>query len=172
MRIAILGNSGSGKSTLAAWLSARSGAAQLDLDSVAWVPGEIAVARPADHALADVQSFCSSNGQWVVEGCYTRLIERALLLKPLLLFLNPGVDCCVANCQARPWEPHKYRSKQEQDERLGYLLTWVREYYCRDDEMSLVAHRSCFDSYTGRKQEVTDSLRLDPPLPEPLSWLN
>ena len=171
MRIAILGNSGSGKSTLAAWLSARSGAAQLDLDSVAWVPGEIAVARPAEHALADVKSFCSSNGQWVVEGCYTSLIEQALLLRPLLLFLNPGVGHCLANCQARPWEPHKYRSKHEQDERLGYLLAWVREYYSRDGEMSLGAHRSCFDSYTGRKQEVTDVLGLDPPSPLALRWL-
>jgi adenylate kinase family enzyme len=172
MRIAILGNSGSGKSTLAAWLSARSGAALLDLDSVAWVPGEIAVARPTEHALADVQSFCSSNGQWVVEGCYASLIERALLLRPLLLFLNPGVDHCIANCQARPWEPHKYRSKQEQDERLEYLLAWVREYYYRDGENSFIAHRSCFDSYTGRKQEVTDVPRLDPPSPVALRWLN
>jgi adenylate kinase family enzyme len=172
MRIAILGNSGSGKSTLAAWLSARSGAAQLDLDSVAWVPGEIAVARRAELALADVQSFCSSNAQWIVEGCYTSLVKRALLLEPLLLFLNPGVDHCMANCQARPWEPHKYRSKQEQDERLGYLLAWVREYYYRDGEMSLVAHRSCFDSYPGRKQEVTDVPHLDPPSPAALRWLN
>jgi adenylate kinase family enzyme len=80
MRIAILGNSGSGKSTLAAWLSSRSGAVQLDLDSVAWVPGKIAVARPAEDALADVQSFCSSNSHWIVEGCYTSLIEQRCYL--------------------------------------------------------------------------------------------
>src|SRR5262249_13796448 len=168
----ILGNSGSGKSTLAAWLSARSGAAKVDLDTVAWLRGEIAVARPPEHALADVKSFCSSNGQWVVEGCYTSLIEQALSLKPLLLFLNPGLDHCVANCQARPREPHKYRSMHEQDERLGHLLAWVREYYSRDGETSLMAHRSCFDSYTGRKQEATDVPRLDPPSPLVLRWLN
>lgn len=39
MRIAILGNSGSGKSTVARWLAEHSGAALLDLDSVAWEPG-------------------------------------------------------------------------------------------------------------------------------------
>jgi adenylate kinase family enzyme len=172
MRIAILGNSGSGKTTLAAWLSTRSGAPQLDLDSVAWVPGKFAVARPAECALADVQSFCSSNDRWVVEGCYTTLINQALLLKPLLLFLNPGVDQCMANCQARPWEPHKYRSKQEQDDRLEYLLAWVREYYSRDGEMSLMAHRTCFDCYTGRKQEVTDVPCLDLPSSLALMWLN
>jgi adenylate kinase family enzyme len=172
MRIAILGNSGSGKSTLAAWLSARSGAAQLDLDTVAWVPGKIAVARTPEHALADVQSFCSNNNHWVVEGCYTSLIERVLLLRPLLLFLNPGADRCIANCQSRPWEPHKYASEQEQDQRIEGLLAWVREYYSRADEMSLVAHRSCFDSYDGRKEEVTDVLSLDTPSPLALRWLN
>ena len=172
MRIAILGNSASGKSTLAAWLSARSGAAQLDLDSVAWVRGKIAVACPAEDALADVQSFCSSNRQWVVEGCYTSLIERALLFRPLLLFLNPGVEHCIANCQARPWEQHKYPSKQDQDKRLGYLLAWVRDYYSREGEMSLLAHRACFDSYIGQKQEVTDIPSLDPPSPLALRWLN
>jgi adenylate kinase family enzyme len=172
VRIAILGNSGSGKSTLAAWLAARLGAAQLDLDSVAWVPGKIAVARPAEQALKDVQSFCTSCDQWVVEGCYAGLIERSLQLKPLLLFLNPGVESCIANCQARPWEPHKYRTRQEQDERLAFLLAWVREYYSRDGEMSLVAHRSCFDSYTGQKQEVTEVPCLEPPSPVALEWLS
>ncbi len=41
MRIAILGNSGSGKSTLARRLAAEAFAAVLDLDTVAWEPGEI-----------------------------------------------------------------------------------------------------------------------------------
>ena len=172
MRAAILGNSGSGKSTVARWLAAQSGAAQLDLDSVAWVTGEIALARPALEAQADVRTFCSSRDQWVVEGCYASLIEQAMLFKPLLLFLNPGVDRCIANCQARPWEPHKYRSKQEQDERLGFLLVWVRDYYSRDGDMCLAAHRSCFASYAGRKQEVTEVPLLDPPAAMALAWLN
>jgi hypothetical protein len=136
------------------------------------VPGEVAVARPAKDALADVQSFCSSHGQWVVEGCYTSLIEQALLLKPLLLFLNPGIDHCVANCQARPWEPHKYRSKQEQEARLAYLLSGVREYHSRDGEMSLAAHRACFATYTGQKQEVSEVPNLDPPSALAPRWLD
>jgi adenylate kinase family enzyme len=172
MRVAILGNSGSGKSTVATWLAARSGAARLALDMVAWVPGEIAVARAASQAQADVRTFCSNHDQWVVEGCYTSLIQQAMAFKPLLLFLNPGVDHCIANCQARPWEPHKYRSKQEQDERLDLLLAWVREYYSRDGDMSLVAHRATFASYSGPKQEVTDVPGLDPPSAVALGWLN
>jgi hypothetical protein len=99
------------------------------------------------------------------------LIGEALTYKPVLLFLNPGVERCLANCQVRPWEPHKYRTQQEQDERLAYLLKWVREYYGRDGEMSLLEHRFCFDSYSGPKQEVFDLPILDPPSAQALKWL-
>lgn len=171
MRVAILGNAGSGKSTLAAWLAARRGAALLDLDVVAWLPDEPGVPCPPEQARAAVRSFCASHDSWVVEGCYTGLIQQALLLKPLFLFLHPGVDRCVANCRARPWEPHKYRSMQEQDERLDSLLAWVRSYYVREDEMSLLMHKSCFVAYAGRKEEVSEVPRLEPPTVSALSWL-
>jgi putative acetyltransferase len=50
MRVAILGNSGSGKSTLARQLTDQHGLAVLDLDTIAWVPGKIAVPRPRREA--------------------------------------------------------------------------------------------------------------------------
>jgi adenylate kinase family enzyme len=171
-RVAILGNSGAGKSTVARWLSARAGAPHLELDSVAWTPGEIAVARAADDALADVRTFCARHNHWVAEGCYASLVAAALEREPLLLFLNPGLEQCLANCRARPWEPHKYRSRQEQDERLAFLLAWVREYYTRDGDMSLLAHRECFGAYRGPKQEVSLIPRLDPVDATVLRWLS
>jgi len=155
--IAILGNSGSGKSTLARSLASRLDAAQLDLDTIAWEPGKIAVARPADLAASDVRAFCSRE-RWVVEGCYASLINVALEFSPFLVFLNPGEAQCLENCRARPWESHKYASKQEQDERLEFLLSWVREYYSRDGDMSLAGHRACFDAYSGRKVELTSQV--------------
>jgi len=125
MRIAILGNSGSGKSTLAQWLAERAGAALLDLDTVAWEPGQIGVSRLDHLASADVQSFCSAQGSWIVEGCYANLMRVALHFDPRFVFLNPGKERCIANCRARPWEPHKYSSKEQQDERLSFLLSSV-----------------------------------------------
>jgi adenylate kinase family enzyme len=171
MRVAILGNSGSGKSTLARWLADRAGAAVLDLDTVAWEPGQVAVPRRPDLARDDVLAFCRSNPAWVVEGCYASLIGHALTLSPRLVFLNPGVDACVANCRARPWEPHKYRSKQEQDEKLAFLISWVREYYARDGDMSLVGHRDCFSGYAGSKLELARLPSFDPPGPELMDFL-
>ncbi|HVZ38019.1 MAG TPA: shikimate kinase [Candidatus Kapabacteria bacterium] len=171
MRIAILGNSGSGKSTLARWLAAHTGAALLDLDSVAWEPGQIAVPRPPDVASADVRAFCSGHERWVVEGCYAGLIGVALEYSPRLLFLNPGEAQCIANCRSRPWEEHKYVSREEQDARLGFLLRWVGEYYTRSGDMSLTGHRSCFAAYTGPKEELSAQPALEPPSAEILAWL-
>jgi adenylate kinase family enzyme len=155
MRLAILGNSGSGKSTLAQWLSRASGAALLDLDTVAWEPGQLAVPRDPAAARADVEAFCTTHASWVIEGCYASLVEAALPYRPYLVLLNPGEAQCLANCRARPWEPHKYASREEQDERLAFLLDWVSGYYTRDGELSLAGHRACFDAYDGPKVELT-----------------
>ena len=151
MRIAIIGNSGSGKSTLAREIVATHSIVSLDLDTVAWEPGKIAVARPADAAAMDVRAFCSAHESWVVEGCYAALVFQTFEQSPILLFIDPGVDACLENCRRRPWEPHKYASKTEQDENLEFLLSWVREYYSREGELSLSAHQSLFESYRGPK---------------------
>ncbi len=172
MRIAIIGNSGSGKSTLARWLAAKSGAPLLDLDTVAWVPGRIAVPRAPADAENEVRSFCSGSKKWVVEGCYANLVNAALAFSPRLLFLNPGEEQCLANCRARPWEPHKYDSKDEQDTHLPFLLSWVGEYYRRVGEMSLAGHVSCFASYVGLKCELRTLPVLTPPSPEVLTWID
>jgi adenylate kinase family enzyme len=167
MRVAILGNSGSGKSTLAAALAAAGGVPCLDLDTIAWEPGETAVPRDDELARADVRVFCRRNPHWVVEGCYATLIEAALECAPTLLFLNPGLDACLANCRSRPWEPHKYASQKEQDANLKFLLSWVADYYTRTGPLSLAAHASCFQSYAGPKRELQslpDIRNLEPEL--------
>ena len=162
-RFAILGNSGSGKSTLAGWLAREMDLSALDLDSVAWEPTQQAMQRSDAAAGADVAVFCSSNPRWVVEGCYANLIERTFAFEPSLVFLNPGPEACLENCRRRPWEPHKYSSKTEQDAKLEFLLSWVAEYYTRDGPLSMKAHRRCFDAYRGRKVELRTLPLLDPP---------
>ncbi|MGD8324336.1 MAG: hypothetical protein PVF50_08210 [Gammaproteobacteria bacterium] len=59
-----------------------------------------------------------------------------------------------SNCRSRPWEPHKYRSREEQDEKLSFLVQWVTEYYTRDGDMSLSAHRELYEAYTGAKRWI------------------
>lgn len=171
LRIAILGNSGSGKTTLARWLGDRASVPVLDLDTVAWEPDRIAVARAPEAAEEDVRRFCRGTSSWVVEGCYANLVEAALAFRPRLLLLDPGEARCIAHCRSRPWEPHKYASKAEQDERLESLLDWVRDYYVRDGPMSRAGHLRCFDAYDGPKEHAKEVPELGTFSAEAARWL-
>lgn len=155
MRIALFGNSGSGKTTLARILRETHSLPMLDLDTVAWEPGQIAVPRAPEAAISDVRSFCSANEQWIVEGCYGTLIESTLKFRPVLVFLDPGEEQCLQNCRQRPFEPHKYATPEAQDSMLQPLLTWVSDYYRRDGEMSHRGHLQCFEQYAGSKVRLT-----------------
>lgn len=156
MQTAILGNAGSGKSTLARAIAARAGVPVLDLDTIFWRRDQIAVPRPHDEVLADLARYCAQHAEWVIEGCYGTLVEATFAHTPRLILLHPGVDACVANCRARPWEPGKYKSKDEQDSYLEMLLAWVAAYYERDGDMSLKGHLALFDSYGGPKELLTE----------------
>lgn len=153
-RVLILGNSGSGKTTLAAQLAAASGAPVLDLDTLVWVPGRIAEMRPPEDVRRDLREFCARRDSWIIEGCYGDLAEVVLDGRAELIFLHPGEEACVEHCRRRSWEPHKYASQQEQDERLGFLLGWVRDYYHRDGPMSLRGHQGIYDRYAGPKRQL------------------
>ena len=152
----IIGNSGSGKSTLAHTLAQPLNIPTLDLDTIAWEPGRIAVPRTDNVANAELDQFCSTQPQWIVEGCYGRLAQRALDWTPELIFVNPGEEVCIRNCRSRPWEPHKYPSKALQDSKLDFLLAWVSDYYRRDDDTSFARHRAIFETYSGRKREIME----------------
>jgi adenylate kinase family enzyme len=171
MRLAILGNSGSGKSSLARAVASATGAPVLDLDSVAWEPGSAAVLRPPGEAASAVRNSCRSTDEWIVEGCYANLIAVALEFNPKLVFLNPGREVCQANCRARPWEPHKFSNPEEQQAALGYLLSWVAEYYTRQGDLSLEGHLECFSAYTGPKLELRSPPTLSPVETRLLAWL-
>src|SRR5262245_22751724 len=167
MKVLVFGNSGSGKSTYARALAAREGLAHLDSDSIVWGIGDaasvkklqetkIAVQRPDEAVAASLRSFIDSHAAWVIEGCYGELIRAASAHCTQLVFLNPGIDACVANNLKRPWEPHKYASLDLQNSMLDQLQKWVTEYYQRTDAYSYRVHREIFDAFTGPKVEYCD----------------
>lgn len=172
MRVAILGNSGSGKSTLARWLATQGDAALLDMDTVAWLPGDATQRRPLAEAAGELRAFCETHPHWVVEGCYAGLIEVALAYQPTLIFLNPGTSACEAHCRARPWEPHKYPTREAQDANLAPLLAWVRDYTQRDGELSLAGHRAVFEAYQGPRLEWVKPVVYEPPQADLLDLLS
>lgn len=154
MKRILLGNAGAGKSTLSRKLMAQHPAARLSLDEVAFSGG--IERRPLEDSIADVRHFIAQHESWIIEGCYADIIEAVLDRCDELLFLNPGVEACVRHCRARPWEPEKFSSKEEQDQNLDNLIEWVRSYDSRTDEYGLQRHRALFDAFRGTKRELTD----------------
>lgn len=151
MRLVIIGNSGAGKSHHARAVSAEHHLEHLDLDTLVWEPDQIAVQRPLDDARADLDDFARTHDAWVVEGCYGDLVNVLDDGRTELRWLDPGVEVCIEHCRARPWEPHKYASREEQDARLPMLLEWVRGYETRTDAWSRAGHAAVHDAWSGPK---------------------
>jgi adenylate kinase family enzyme len=153
MRLILLGNAGAGKSTMARKITGNASFPRLSLDQIAWDEGP--KRKPLDVSLHMLHEFIQSHEQWIIEGCYSDLIEPALPFCTELRFLNPGIEVCVTHCYRRPWEPEKFSSPQDQSAMLAQLVQWVREYETRDDACGLKRHRQLFDRFVGKKREHT-----------------
>lgn len=161
-KILIFGNSGSGKSTLAKRLAEAKKLAHLDLDVLAWQPtnsleGKPPERKPLSASGKEISKFIGANKNWVIEGCYTDLLELVVADANEIIFLNLPIEACVANAKARPWEPHKYESKQAQDENLTMLIHWIEQYQERTDTFSYEAHYRFYQQFNGKKRMLTSN---------------
>lgn len=156
-QVIVLGNSGSGKSTLAIRLAETESLRRLDLDTLAWDPAQVTHLRPEGEVVAELREFIRRPGGWVIEGCYGNLVAPLLDSDVLLVLLDPGLERCLANCRARPWEPHKYPNPEAQAARLPFLLDWVADYYHRQDPLSLAHHTALFQAHHGPKCLLRDA---------------
>ena len=155
MRLILLGNAGAGKSTMARRLIGSADIPLLSLDEIAWDQGPRR--KPLAESLTLLYEFLGAKDQWVIEGCYSDLIEAALPHCTELRFLNPGIEKCLAHCNRRPWEPSKFSSAEQQNAMLDNLIQWVKEYETRNDEYGLKRHRQIFDNFPGTKREYTST---------------
>src|SRR5262252_7680882 len=153
MRLILLGNAGAGKSTMARRLIGEAPIPRLSLDQIAWDEGP--KRKRLEESLRILMEFIQSNEQWIIEGCYSDLVEAALPYCTELRFLNPGIDVCVAHCHRRPWEPDKFSSPKDQEAMLAHLVQWVGEYETRNDDYGLKRHRQIFERFHGPKREYT-----------------
>lgn len=155
----MFGNSGSGKSTLARQLCDLHSLSYLDLDDIAWQATSPPLRQPFAESERQIIGFIHSSPAWVIEGCYTDLLEIAAPFATEIIYLNLPVETCIANARKRPWEPHKYDSKQAQDANLGMLVDWIAQYEQRQDTFSADAHRCLFEGYPGEKTVYTGNDR-------------
>jgi len=153
-KILIFGNSGSGKSTLAANIAAADNIAHLDLDVLAWRPVIPPEREPLAISREKILTFTSKNESWVIEGCYTDLLEIVCPDVTEIIFLNLPVELCIENARKRPWEPHKYTTKKAQDDNLSMLIDWITQYMKRDDQFSYKSHIKFYQSFAGKKSMI------------------
>lgn len=154
-RILIMGNSGSGKSTLGRRLADEHGLTHLDLDPFAWLPTDPPERMPLAEAEGSIRAALDEGQGWVVEGCYADLLGVLAEDATELVYLALPVETCQAHARARPWEPHKYPSREAQDANLAMLLEWIAAYPERQGPMGRAAHVELFERFGGSKRRVT-----------------
>ena len=159
MKVVIFGNSGSGKSTLAKEICEAQRLPHLDLDSVAWKPLHPPQRRPVSESRLKIDEFLGSNQAWVIEGCYSDLLETVLSESSEIIFLDLPVEACISNARRRPWEPHKYESWEAQDANIAMLIDWIAHYPQRNDTFSRSSHEALFSGYAGKKTLYTSNAR-------------
>jgi adenylate kinase family enzyme len=150
-KVVIFGNSGSGKSTLATELALKNQLAHLDLDTIAWKASKTPERQTIVESSQSINDFLIAHDNWVIEGCYADLLEIVTPKADKVIFLNLPASACVENAKNRPWEPHKYKSKEAQDENLDMLIDWILQYTSRNDTFSKVAHEKLFEEFQGKK---------------------
>ena len=150
-KFVIFGNSASGKSTLAKKLAMKNQLAHLDLDTIAWMSTPQLDRLAISESSRLIKDFLSAHNSWVIEGCYADLLELVSSKAEEMIFLNLPVSECITNARARPWEPHKYASKEAQDVNLAMLIDWISHYTERDDTFSKLAHEKLFNEFQGKK---------------------
>jgi hypothetical protein len=85
------------------------------------------------------------------------LLELAEPHSNEIIFMNLSIEMCILNAKSRPWEPHKYKSKQAQDNNLNMLIDWISQYTNRDDTFSLLAHQNFYNNYSGKKRIISSN---------------
>ncbi len=159
-KVLIFGNSGSGKTTFAKHMASEYRLAHLDLDTIAWQPTSPPLRQPISKSHGRINSFCGDHHAWVIEGCYADLLELASRHANELIFMDISIEQCIDDARSRPWEAHKYSSKEVQDQNLDMLITWIENYETRDDEFSRQAHQSLYRRFDGEKRKISNNLEL------------
>jgi hypothetical protein len=106
---------------------------------------------PLSESRVLIDEFTENNGSWVIEGCYTDLLELLAEKTTAIVFLNLPLEQCLLNASLRPWEPYKYASKEAQDANLEMLIDWITQEEQGDDVFSIAARIQFYEGFSGTK---------------------
>jgi adenylate kinase family enzyme len=161
IRVVILGNSASGKSTLARQLAKRFSIARLDLDTLAWLPmGSLAKELqrvPLAESMVGINAFIQTKKNWLIEGCYSDLLEQVLPVATQLVFMDLPITRCLENARNRPCKSDEYASLAVRDAQLELLMHCIVQYEIRKDAFSYSAHQRLFTTFEQAKVRLTEN---------------
>lgn len=166
-KILIFGNAAAGKSTLAKKIAAKQGLAHLDLDTLAWLATSPPQRKCLSDSATEIDTFTQQHENWVIEGCYSDLLELLINNNAVdhdnvnkkafaneIIYLDITINTCITHAENRPWEAHKYPSKQAQDDNLAMLIDWIKAYDTRTDTFSKLAHQQLYTRFVGKKKTI------------------
>lgn len=138
-------------------LSVKYKLSHLDLDTLAWLPTSPPRRKSPCESEKEIVKFIKRNTGWIVEGCYSDLLEIAMRESDKIIYMNLSIEKCISNAKKRPWEPHKYTSKEAQDANLEMLINWISQYTERSDDFSKKSHEALYEQYKGLKEMITSN---------------
>lgn len=105
MKIIVIGSPGSGKSTIAKKIAKVLKYPIMHLDKIYHTGGKGHITR--EELCSKVESFASSNNDWIIDGNYISTIERRIQLADTIILFDIPSDICVENAYKREMESKK-----------------------------------------------------------------
>ncbi len=93
----------------------------------------------------------------VIEGCYADLVQASATGQDHLIWLDIPVEQCIENARDRPWEAHKWASRELQNEFLPRLLDFIAGYSDDDSPTGRPGHAELFGTFPGTTERRTES---------------
>ena len=103
-KVIVIGCPGAGKSTFARWLHHRTGLPLCHLDRLWHKSDRTTVTREEFDAALDV---VLAGDRWIIDGNYSRTLERRLAACDTVFLLDLPVEVCLAGAAARVGRPQE-----------------------------------------------------------------
>ena len=166
-KIIVIGCPGAGKTTFAKRLSDRIGLPLYHLDAIWHKPDRTHISREAfDTRLGELLALDA----WIIDGNYSRTLERRLAACDTVFWLDLPREVCLAGATARlgthrpdmPWvdtvlDPQLKREIEEFKSKNSPVIQSLLEQYGEGKTVVVFKSREAADDYLGQIKEAAEA---------------
>ena len=166
-KIIVIGCPGAGKTTFAKRLSDRIGLPLYHLDAIWHKPDRTHISREAfDTRLGELLALDA----WIIDGNYSRTLERRLAACDAVFYLDLPTEVCLAGANARlgtyrsdmPWvdtvlDPQLKREIEEFKSKNSPVIQSLLEQYGEGKTVVVFKSREAADDYLGQIKEAAEA---------------